>query len=291
MRLTLPRLVRWEMFKLYRQPSSYVGFVLCLVFVIVMLIGFQFSKWKTLRRYNDLPFDPIELINGPFFAHFTLSIGFFAVLPILAATLGGSQIAGEAQGGTLRALLVRPPARSAHFLAKAIATFLWLQLTVLFLVALALLVGSISRGGGPLLVFVWEFRADGPWIVDSPDWWLLMLSVTLAAGSALFVISALALMLSTFTDTPVAAHVGALGGFFISSVIQRLPDQLVAEEVKAALPTAHMNFWQEIYRLWDPVAGTFDQTRFWTDLAWCGGFTLVFLGVGLWRLTSKDITT
>lgn len=284
------RLLRWELFKLSRQRASYIGFVICLAFVLVMLVGFGMSNWRTLRNYKNLPFDPLELINGPFFAHFTLHIGFFAIMPLLAATLGGSQLAGEAKDGTLRALLVRPPSRLAVFFAKTTATWLWLNLQLVFLVLLALLVGTVAFGGGDLLVFIWEFRKSGPWVVEAPDWGWLMLAGTLGAGVSLFVISALSLMLTTMTDSPVVAHVGTLGAFFISSVIQRLPEQLIADEVRAALPTAHMNLWHELYRLWDVVPGTFDHARFWTDAAWCGGFVVVFLGVGAWWFQRKDIT-
>src|SRR5204863_1305126 len=134
---------------------------------------------------------------------------------------------------------------------------LWLQLNVVFLVLLALLIGEIAFGHGPMLAFVWELRGDGPYIVDAPDWYLLLLSITLCAGCSLFLISSLSLMLSTFTDTPVIAHVGALGAYFISSVVQRMPEQLVADEVRAAMPTTHMDFWHQLFRLWAPhgVAG------------------------------------
>jgi ABC-2 type transport system permease protein len=284
------KLLRWELYKLARQRASYIGFVLSLVFTVVMLIGFGMSDFKMLRSMRNLGFDPMSLINGPFFANFTLNIGFFAVLPLLAATLGGSQLAGEAKDGSLRALMLRPPSRTAVYAAKVIATWIWLQLNVFFMVALALLVGTVAFGGGELLVFVYEFRKAGPWIVDAPDWVALVLVVSLGAGASLFVISALSLLLTTVTDSPVVAHVGTLGAFFISSVIQRLPDELISDEVRDALPTKHMNFWHELYRLWRPGGG-FDAARFWGDVAWCGGFTAVSLAVGLYAFVRKDVTS
>jgi hypothetical protein len=287
----LLRLLRWELFKLSRQRASYVGFALSLAFIIVMLVGFRMSHWHYLHRYRRLGFDPMTLLNGAFFAHYSLQVGCIAFLPLMAATLGGSQIAGEAQAGTLRAVLVRPPSRAALFFAKALATWLWLNLNVFFLVALATLIGEIALGHGPMLVFVWEFRAGGPWVVSFPDWGLLLLTVTAGAGLSLFVISCLSLMLSTFTDTPVVAHVATLGIFFISSIVEHLPEQLIGDEIRAALPTTHMAFWLQLYRIWDPVAGSFDGTRFWTDLAVCAAFSLAFLGIGLARFQRKDITS
>jgi len=288
--VTVLRLVRWELFKLARQRASYVGFVVCLGFVIVMLVGFRLSRWRNLRRLEDLGVDPMALINGPFFAQYTLQIAFFAILPLLAATLAGSQLAGEARDGTLRALLVRPPSRLAIFAAKAIATALWLQLLVFFLVALALLVGSVALGGGDLLVFVWEFRRDGPWIVGAPDWGLLLVTISLGAGAALFVIAAVALFLSALTDAPVVAHVATLGAFFTSVILERLPEQLVGDDLRELMPTTHMTFWHELFRLWD-VVPSFDSVRFWTDLAWCSGFVVLLLGAGAWWFTRKDVTS
>ena len=69
--MTLPRLLRWELFKLYRRPASYVGFVLCLVFCVVVLIGFAVQDYKG-RKMGGLGLDPSVYLNGPFFASFIL---------------------------------------------------------------------------------------------------------------------------------------------------------------------------------------------------------------------------
>ena len=37
--MTLLRLIKWELWKLTKRPSSYVGFVLCLAFSACVLIG------------------------------------------------------------------------------------------------------------------------------------------------------------------------------------------------------------------------------------------------------------
>ncbi len=288
--MTFFKLVRWELFKLSRQRASYIGFLLCLAFVIVMLVGFGLSDFRMLKQ-SARGLSVAKMITGPFFANFTLEIGFFAVMPLLAATLGGSQLAGEAKDGTLRALLVRPPSRAQVFLAKAVATWIWLQLLMFFLVGLALLCGLVAFGAGNLTVFVWEFRKQGVWIVEDPDWWKVLLLGSVVATMSLFVVAALSLFLSAITDTPVVAHVGTLGAFFISSILQRLPEQLVGDELRQMLPTSHMNFWHEIYRIWDPVPDSFDRSRFFVDVGWCVAYTTVFLGAGLWWFTRKDVTS
>lgn len=288
--MTFLRLVKWELYKLSRQRASYIGFLLCLAFVIIMLVGFGLSDFRQLKQ-SARGVDLSRMINAPFFANFTMEIGFFAVMPLLAATLAGSQLAGEAKDGTLRALLVRPPSRVAVFLSKTCATWIWLQALMFFLVGLALLCGLVAFGRGNLTVFVWEFRKQGVWIVEDPEWWKVLLLGSVASTLSLFVVAALAMFLSAITDTPVVAHVGTLGAFFISSILQRLPEQLVGDELRQMLPTSHMNFWHEIYKIWDPVPDSFDHHRFSVDLGWCVAYVVVFLGAGMWWFRRKDVTS
>ncbi|MEZ4398385.1 MAG: ABC transporter permease subunit [Kofleriaceae bacterium] len=284
------KLTRWELWKLARRPSSYVGFVLCLVFIIVTLIGFEWSQWKG-KRIGGLGLDPSVYLNGPFFANFVLNIGFFALLPLVAATVAGNQLAGESKDGTLRALLMRPPSRTAVYAAKALASLVWLELMVLFLCGLALVVGHVAYGGGSLLVYIWEFRSDGFWLVGRGDWPALLALACLGAGASLAVVVAAALCVSAMTDNPVVAHVGTLGAFFISSVLQRLPDEIMGPAFKDILPTSHMNFWHELYRWYHPAGSTVDHARFWSDASWSAGLTVGLLALGLLAFRRRDVTT
>jgi ABC-2 type transport system permease protein len=288
--VTFIRLLRWELFKLYRRPSSYIGFVLCLVFCAVTLFGFGWTQYKG-KEIQGLKLDASQYLNGPFYANFVLNIAFFALLPLVVATVAGSQLAGEAKDGTLRAMLVRPPSRVAIYLAKAVASLLWVELVILFLVALALLIGHVAYGGGDLLVYIWEFKTSGFWRVEQSDWPLVFALCALGAGAALAVVAAVAMLLSALTDNPVVAHVGTLGGFFISTVLQRMPDQVMGSSFKELLPTSHMNFWHEIYRWADPSGDGMNRSRLVEDLLWCGGLTVACFGVGLWIFTRRDVTS
>jgi ABC-2 family transporter protein len=288
--VTVLRLLKWELWKLSRRPSSYVGFVLCLIFTACVLMGLGYRQYKG-RNIQGITLDPDVYLNGPFFANFVLMIGFFALLPLVAATVAGSQLAGESRDGTLRAMLVRPPPRWAVFVAKSLASLIWLELMVVFLVALALLVGHVAYGGGSMLIFLWEFRHDGVWIVDSSDWPGLLALACLGAGAALALIVACAIFISSLTDNPVVAHVGTLGAFFISSVLQRLPEAIMSDDFKSVLPTKHMNFWHEVYRYYHPDGSALDNDRFWNDIMWCGGLTFLLFGLGLVIFSRRDVTT
>jgi len=286
----LLNLVRWELAKLARRRSSYIGIGLCLLYCVVVLIGFGWSKWRGLRRFTALlPVDPEELINGPFFATFVLLTGFFALMPLLAASVATSQLAGEARDGTLRALLVRPIGRVRLFAAKTIATFVWMQLMVAALLGVALLLGHLRYGGGDLLVFVWEQRGDGPRLVGPGDWAPMLALAMAGAGASLLVLISLGMLLSSITDHPAGALVGCLGVYLMSSVLQRLPEEVLAAEMRELLPTTHMSFWYEVFRIGHPTIAV-DTHRILVDLAYCGGFSLVCLVIGALVFRRRDVT-
>ena len=284
------KLLRWELFKLYTRPSSYIGFVLCLLFCAATLFGFGWSQYRG-KQIQGLKLDPSDYLNGPFYANFVLNVAFFALLPLVVATVAGSQLAGEAKDGTLRAMMVRPPSRTAVYLAKALASLLWLELTIIFLIALSLLIGHVAYGGGDLLIYIWEFKSRGFWRVEAADWPVVFALCALGAGMALALVAAVAMMLSALTDNPVAAHVGTLGAFFISTVLQRLPEQVMGESFKELLPTTHMNFWHEVYRWADPAGPGVDRARIVEDVAWCGSLTVLAFAAGLFIFTRRDITS
>ncbi|HTM19319.1 MAG TPA: ABC transporter permease subunit [Kofleriaceae bacterium] len=286
------RLLRWELYKLTRRRATYIGLVLCLGFCAVTLFGFSMSNFQGLRRNSGGLIDPQRYLNGWFYTYFCISICFFTLLPLLAALVPGSQFAGEAKEGTLRALLLRPPSRPALFGAKTLVSFVWLLALVYVLIGLALMMGTIARGGGKMMIFEWEFRQYGPWFVaDGDRIWLLLLT-GLGQAVSLFMIASFALMLSAMTDNPVAATVGTVGGFFISSIVHQLPDEVMSPRFKAFMPTRHMGFWRELPNLFQPYdPDRFAAARFWTDLAWVGGYSLVFLVIGLTVFSRRDITS
>ncbi len=284
-------LLRWELSKLARRRSSYIGLGLIALYCGVVLLGFGVSQWRALRAWGPLlGVDPRTLINGPFFANFVLHTGFYALMPLLTVTVAAGQIAGEARDGTLRALLVRPIGRGKLLAAKVVATYLWVQLLILLMFGLALLLGWLRYGGGDMLVFVWEQRADGPWFARDGVWLPMLLACAGGAGLSMLVLIAVATLMSTLTEHPAGAVVGALGAYLISTVVQRLPETVLGDDVRNLLPTTHMNFWHELYRLPNPERAV-DTARIATDLVWCGTIAGACLLVAYLVFRRKDITS
>jgi len=286
------RSFRWEMYKITHRLSSYVGLALCAAFCALIMVVFAYSQFRALKHSaQNLVADPMTFVNGYFFSTFVLYFGFKTLLPLLAGVIPGAQLAGEAKDGTLRAILCRPPSRFAVFFTKLAAAYLWLVATVFALIALSLMIGLIALGTGDFLVFVWEFRHYGPWFASEGDWIWIFIVTGLGASVGLFMIVAFSLALSACTDNPVVAYVGALGLYFVSSVVQRLPEQIVDPLIRRLMPTSHTEFWHELYWLFSPTPGRFNEYRFWSDLKWCGMYSVFCIAIGLVVFLSRDIKT
>ena len=281
---SIARLVRWELFKLARRPASYIGVVLCLVFVGLVLGGYLKNDFRMLKKYGGLV-DPRSFVTAASFVSFTLNIAFFAMLPVIAATLASGQFAGEAKDGTLRAWMMRPISRPRIATAKWLATFIWLLMIVLFLAVLAYVVGLVALGSGNMVVFVWQFREQGIWFIASPDWLYCLLAIVLVSSLSMMVLVSFTLFMSALVDNPMVALAASLGLFFISSVMQQLPPEVFGDGMRQWLPTTHMNLWHEMYRVFR-IGGGADWERLWVDAAWCGGYIALFTGamyVAFWR--------
>lgn len=287
---TWAALFRWEIYKVTHRPSSYIGMILCALFCVLIIVVFGYSQFRALKHATaNLTDNPLAHVNGYFFATFVLYFGFKSLLPLLAGVIPGAQIAGEAKDGTLRAMLSRPPSRVAVYFTKLAVSYLWLVATVFALLAMSLVIGLIALGGGDFLVFVWEFRHHGAWFAKEGDTLWIFLVTGLGASVGLFMIVAFSLSLSALTDNPVAAYVGALGGYFISSVVQRLPEQIVHPFIRELMPTSHTEFWHELYWLFSDHPWRFSSYRFFSDLKWCAAYSAIFLAIGLIAFLSKDI--
>ena len=81
------------------------------------------------------------LTDGTLFPLAALGIVLPLFLPIAVAITAGEAIAGEAQQGTLRYMLVRPVGRTRLLVAKLVAVMAFVVLTVLVVAATAYVLG------------------------------------------------------------------------------------------------------------------------------------------------------
>lgn len=217
------------------------------------------------------------LSNGKLYPLAAIGIVLPLFLPAAVAVMAGESIAGEAQGGTLRYLLIRPVGRTRLLVAKLVAIMGFVVLAVLLVAITAYVVGSLLLGhqsGGVTSV-------SGSALTAHQVEWRTALSLTYAVLSMLGV-AAIALFLSTVTETPMAAAMGALA-FLIASTLLLTLDS--ASALQPYLPTRYWLSFVDLFRdpiQWrDVVRGTLVQ----------GSYVVVFLGAAWANFTTKDITS
>jgi len=189
-------------------------------------------------------------------------------------------VAGEASAGTLRYLLIRPVGRTRLLVAKLIS----LVTFVLFAIG-AVLVTSYVTG---LLVFGVGTSAAG---VTLPADVTSLSGVTISPvglvfrllGTVVYIVismlgvAAIALFLSTVTDSALGAAMGALAVLVTSQVLVTLD---AAASIRPYLPTRYWLAWIDFFR--EPVL--------WRDIERGAGIQLVYLVVLLGAAWANFLT-
>ncbi len=212
-----------ELRKLVRRPRTWVSIgllaglpTLVAVFLKVTGIG--------PRPGEGSAFLGAVLSNGALFPAAALALVLPVFLPVAVSVMAGDAVAGEANHGTLRYLLI--------------------------LAAVAFVVGATMFGVKPLP------SVSGQTIATQDATLRTVVTVLYVAWSMLGV-AAIALFASTLTDSPLAAALAALAALVTSQVLDLLD---AAASVKPYLPTHYWLSFVDLFRfpiLWHGVVRGF----------------------------------
>jgi len=141
--------MRVELAKLFRRPRTWLTILLLnalptLVAVLVSVTGVSAPPGQGPAFLSAV------LANGSLFAVAALAIVLPLFLPVAVAVVAGDSIAGEAQAGTLRYLLVRPVGRTRLLVAKLVATLVFVLVAVLSVAVVGFGVGRLLLGSQPI---------------------------------------------------------------------------------------------------------------------------------------------
>ncbi|MER6417602.1 ABC transporter permease [Streptomyces sp. NPDC001137] len=223
--------------------------------------------------------------GGPAFISQITNNGLFLVFTALAATLpfflpmaigviAGDAIAGEANSGTLRYLLVAPAGRTRLLLTKY-ATVMVFCLVATFVVAVsALTVGAILFPLGGLTTI------SGTQISFTEGLGRALL-IALVVAVSLIGVAALGLFVSTLTGSGIAAMATTVGLLITVQILDQIP------QLHAIQPYFFSHYWLSFADLMrDPV--------YWDDLVKNLEIQALYaavFGSAAWaRFTAKDIT-
>ncbi|UFU03359.1 ABC transporter permease [Ruania suaedae] len=190
------------------------------------------------------------------------------LLPLTIGIVAGDTIAGEAATGTLRYLITLPVARTRLLLAKAVVALCFAAAAVATIAVVGLLTGWVLFGLSDLVLLSGDTIGQGPAL-------LRMLGVAGYVAMSMSGLVMVGVLLSTLTETPVAAMAGTVTVAVVSAVLDSLP-QLSA--IHPGLLTHHWFDFAELLRLevspealvpglivqavWVLLAGTLAWSRF-----------------------------
>ncbi|GIH06160.1 ABC transporter permease [Rhizocola hellebori] len=263
-----------ELRKLARRPRTWVSIaLLCLLPALVAV--FLAVNRIAPRPGSEPAFLFAVLANGALFPAAALAIVLPIFLPVAVAVVGGDAIAGEASGGTLRYLLLRPVSRTRLLVAKLISLTVYTGLAVLMVAVTSYVVGVSLFASQPAAVVT----VSGTTLTTTE----LVLRIAAAmgyVGVSMLGVGAIALFLSTLTESALGATLGALAALIASQVLVTLD---AAGSVRPYLPTRYWLAWIDLFR--DPIP--------WRDiergLALQAVYVAVFLAMAWANFTTKDV--
>ncbi|MEW2397464.1 ABC transporter permease [Streptomyces sp. NPDC046862] len=223
--------------------------------------------------------------GGPAFITQITNNGLFLVFTALAATLpfflpmaigviAGDAIAGEANAGTLRYLLVAPAGRTRLLLTKYATTMTFCLVATLVVAVSALAVGALLFPLGDLTTISGTRISFAEGLGRS-------LLIALVVAASLIGVAALGLFVSTLTSSGIAAMATTVGLLITVQILDQIP------QLHALQPYFFSHYWLSFADLMrEPV--------YWDDLQRNLGLQCLYaavFGSAAWaRFTTKDIT-
>jgi ABC-2 type transport system permease protein len=263
-----------ELLKLARRPRTWVSIALLCALPALVAIFLYVTKLGPAPG-EEPAFLAAVLANGALFPAAALAIVLPIFLPVAVAVVGGDAIAGEASAGTLRYLLLRPVGRTKLLVAKLVALIVYVLLAVVAVATSAYAVGVSLFPAEPSAV-----TSVSGVTMTAQELSARMVGAVLYVAVSMLGVGAIALFLSTLTDSSLGAALGALAAFVTSQVLVTLD---AAGDVRPYLPTRYWLAWIDFFR--DPLL--------WRDIergaAVQAIYVAVFLAMAWANLASKDV--
>ncbi|MDF2966460.1 MAG: transporter rane protein [Nocardioidaceae bacterium] len=264
-----------ELRKLVTRPRTWI--TIALIDALPTLVAVLLALTDIGPRPGTGPaFLSAVLSDGTLFPLAALAMVLPLFLPVAVALTAGDAIAGEAQSGTLRYLLVRPVGRARLLLAKLVSVVAFVLIAVVVVAVTAYVVGALLLGDAPL-----SSSVSGTALTQQELAWRTALALGYAVLAMLGVAS-IALFFSTVTDSPQGAAMGALAVLIASTLLLTLD---ASQALQPYLPTRYWLAFVDLFRdpiLWrDVLRGVVQQVL----------YVVVFLGAAWANFSTRDITS
>jgi ABC-2 type transport system permease protein len=281
-------MIRVELVKLVRRPRSWVSIALLCGLPVLVAVFVAVTHLAPPPGQGPALLSAV-LSSGSLYPAAALAIVLPIFLPVAVAVVAGDSIAGEAGSGTLRYLLARPVGRTRLLAAKLVTLIVYTLAAVVLVAVTAYVTGILLFGSQPVAATPGGLTTSNIGATSLSGTGLSPADIALrTVGAVSFIavsmlgVGAIALFLSTVTDSALGAALGALAALITSEVLVTLS---AASAVNPYLPTRYWLAWIDFFR--DPIV--------WRNIergyAVQGVYVLVFLGAAWAHFATKDITS
>ncbi len=281
-------MIRVELVKLVRRPRSWVSLVLLCGLPVLVAVFVAVTHLAPPPGQGPALLSAV-LSSGSLYPAAALAIVLPIFLPVAVAVVAGDSIAGEAGSGTLRYLLARPVGRTRLLAAKLIALVVYTLSAVILVAVTAYLTGIALFGAQPVAATPGGLTTSNIAATSLSGSGLSPAGIALRTiGAVAFIavsmlgVGAIALFLSTITDSALGAALGALAALITSEVLVTLN---AASAVNPYLPTRYWLAWIDFFR--DPIVWRNIERGFAVQ----GVYVVVFLAASWAHFATKDITS
>lgn len=262
---------RIEARTVFRRVRSVVMLVVLAAVPVFLALAVDLTGGPSGGRGPDFLDRATE--NAVFMALAALAVTVPFFVPLAISVVAGDSIAGEANLGTLRYLLVRPCGRARLVLVKAGVIALFCVVATLVVVFAGLVAGLVFFPHG-------QFVTLSGTTVSFLDGAGRALLAALVVGASMFGLAAIGLFISTVTDVPIAAMAITLATVIVSAIIDGV------SQVAFLHPWMFTNYWTAFADLArDPMR----WGQIWKDLLLQAGYVAVFGSAAWARMTTRDV--
>jgi ABC-2 type transport system permease protein len=254
-----------------RRTRLTLGFLVVLPFLLVG--AFQLGRGSNRRGAPG--FVDLATSGAANFTLFTLFAATGFLLVVVFALFAGDTVASEASWSSLRYLLAAPVPRGRLLRQKLLVALGFSVFALVLLPLVAFVAGGVFYGWGPVRTPLGTTFPTGSALVR------LLLVLAYLALTLVFV-SALAFLLSVWTDAPLGAVGGAVLLVIVSNILDAIP---ALGDWRQVLPTHYQYSWVDLLGatiVWDEVA---------RGVLWSLAYSLALFAAAWWHFGRKDVVS
>ena len=282
----LHALLSFEITKLRGRRVSSVPFIVLALLVGLITAVFhrlQFEQPRRLFQQANIGVSVKEdFVNGYYMAAHAMAPVFNLLIPIFISIASGLMMAGEAEGGTLRACLIRPVRRRDLILSKFAVLGAYSFCLSIFFLLLILASGIANFGTGNLVTMNFFFHNGelGVSLVPAAEVPLRFALAGILVTLGTMVLAALALMISALAETAAMSYVITLSVYFTVLTLRSFP---ALDWLYPYLFVTHMMRWQQCFY------SHIKTGDIYVSLVHLVFYTIAFLSAAVLLFNEKDV--